>query len=147
MALIRPSVDLRNNYSEISKICHETKEPIYITKNGTNDLVILSDEAYEELVTMYKLTMQSVEKALQAVDTHDTELVQAVYADEERIDNMERTLRKRHIRRLNEGLCSPTAGIVFADIISNLERIGDHAKNLADTVATKQQSAQQPTNT
>ena len=49
MALIRPCVDLRNNYSEISKICHETKEPMYITKNGTNDLVILSDEAYEEL--------------------------------------------------------------------------------------------------
>ena len=47
MALIRPCVDLRNHYSEISKICHETKEPMYITK--TNDLVILSDEAYEEL--------------------------------------------------------------------------------------------------
>lgn len=49
MALIRPCADLRNNYNEISKICHETKEPMYITKNGTNDLVILSDEAYEEL--------------------------------------------------------------------------------------------------
>jgi len=43
MALIRPCADLRNNYNEISKICHETKEPMYITKNGTNDLVILSD--------------------------------------------------------------------------------------------------------
>ena len=42
MALIRPCADLRNNYNEISKICHETKEPMYITKNGTNDLVILS---------------------------------------------------------------------------------------------------------
>lgn len=49
MALIRPCADLRNNYNEISKICHETKEPIYITKNGYNDLVILSNEAYEEL--------------------------------------------------------------------------------------------------
>ena len=49
MAFIRPCADLRNNYNEISKICHETKEPMYITKNGTNDLVILSDEAYEEL--------------------------------------------------------------------------------------------------
>ena len=49
MALIRPCADLRNNYNEISKICHETKEPMYITRNGTNDLVILSDEAYEEL--------------------------------------------------------------------------------------------------
>lgn len=49
MALIRPSADLRNNYNEISKICHETKEPMYITRNGTNDLVILCDEAYEKL--------------------------------------------------------------------------------------------------
>lgn len=49
MALIRPCADLRNNYNEISNICHKTKEPMYITKNGTNDLVILSDEAYEKL--------------------------------------------------------------------------------------------------
>ena len=47
MALIRPCADLRNNYNEISKICHETKQPVYITKNGYNDLVLLSNEAYE----------------------------------------------------------------------------------------------------
>lgn len=51
MALIRPCADLRNNYNEISKICHETKEPMYITKNGTNDLVVLSDEAYEAMAS------------------------------------------------------------------------------------------------
>ena len=48
MAIIRPCADLRNNYNEISRICHETNEPIYITKNGYNDLVILSDEAYKQ---------------------------------------------------------------------------------------------------
>lgn len=50
MALIRPCADLRNNYNEISRICHETKEPMYITKNGSNDLVVLSDEAYEAII-------------------------------------------------------------------------------------------------
>lgn len=49
MAMIRPCADLRNNYNEISKICHETNEPIFITKNGCNDLVILSNEAYESM--------------------------------------------------------------------------------------------------
>ena len=48
MAIIRPCADLRNKYNEISKICHETNKPIYITKNGYNDLVLLSTEAYEE---------------------------------------------------------------------------------------------------
>ena len=50
MALIRPCADLRNNYNEISRICHETKQPIYITKNGTNDLVVLCDETYENII-------------------------------------------------------------------------------------------------
>lgn len=49
MSLIRPCADLRNNYNEISKICHETKEPIFITKNGYNDLVVLSNDAYEDM--------------------------------------------------------------------------------------------------
>ena len=56
MALIRPSADLRNNYNEISRICHETKEPIYITKNGTNDIVVLSDETYEAMTKATKKT-------------------------------------------------------------------------------------------
>ena len=37
MAVIRPSAELRNNYNEISRICHETQQPVYITKNGAND--------------------------------------------------------------------------------------------------------------
>ena len=48
MPIIRPSSDLRNKYNEISKICHETNKPVYITKNGQDDLVILSNEAYEK---------------------------------------------------------------------------------------------------
>ena len=61
MAVIRPSADLRNNYSEISKICHQTKQPIYITKNGYNDLVLLSNEAYEDLVKGH-LTEEEIER-------------------------------------------------------------------------------------
>ncbi|MEG1141414.1 MAG: hypothetical protein RSE41_03015 [Clostridia bacterium] len=40
MTIIKPCTELRNNYNEISKICHETNEPVFITKNGHNDLVI-----------------------------------------------------------------------------------------------------------
>lgn len=47
MAIIRPCADLRNNYNEIAQICHETNQPVYITKNGFSDLVLLSNEAFE----------------------------------------------------------------------------------------------------
>ena len=48
MPIVRTCTDLIDNYNEISKICHETKEPVYITKDGQNDIVVLSNEIYEE---------------------------------------------------------------------------------------------------
>ena len=55
MPTIRPSADLRNNYNEISAFCHEHSEPVFITKNGKGDLVVLSIEAYERLCGKYEL--------------------------------------------------------------------------------------------
>ena len=49
MPFIRPITDLRNT-TEISELCHTKHEPIYITKNGYGDLVIMSIEAYEEML-------------------------------------------------------------------------------------------------
>jgi len=47
MKRIRPVSDLRNNFAEISRIVHETDEPIFLTKNGYGDMVVMSIEAYE----------------------------------------------------------------------------------------------------
>ena len=49
MKTIRPVSDLRNNFTEISKIVHETGEPIFLTKNGFGDMVVMSMEAYESM--------------------------------------------------------------------------------------------------
>ena len=48
MSNIRPVSDLRNNFSEISKVVHETQEPVFLTKNGYGDMVVMSIEAYED---------------------------------------------------------------------------------------------------
>ena len=47
--LIRPISDLRNNFADISKTVHETNQPVFLTKNGYGDMVVLSVEAYENL--------------------------------------------------------------------------------------------------
>lgn len=55
MPKIRPSSDLRNKYNEISEFCHKYSEPVYITKNGTGDLAVMSIEVYERLVGKFEL--------------------------------------------------------------------------------------------
>lgn len=51
MPSIRPSSDLRNRYGEIADYCHQHGEPVYITKNGKGDLVLMSMEAYDKLIS------------------------------------------------------------------------------------------------
>ncbi len=58
MPVIKSSDDLRNNYNEISTFCHNYPEPVFITKNGKSDLVVMSIEAYEELTNRFKLYSQ-----------------------------------------------------------------------------------------
>lgn len=58
MPYIKSSTDLRNNYNEISKFCNESREPVFITKNGQGDLAVMSIETYEMLngkLELYRL--------------------------------------------------------------------------------------------
>lgn len=48
MPMIRPISDLRNNANEISDFCRQTRQPVYITRNGTGDMVVLSISEYEK---------------------------------------------------------------------------------------------------
>lgn len=67
MPIIRPSSDLRNNYNEISTICHQTKKPVYITKNGAGDLAVMSIELYELLTEKYIL-YKELQKGINSLD-------------------------------------------------------------------------------
>ena len=74
MPQIRPITDLRNT-NEISELCHAKKEPVFITKNGYGDLVVLSIEAYEELIDTLQ-TDAAIREAEQEIE-NGGELVDA----------------------------------------------------------------------
>lgn len=71
MPIIRPSSDLRNNYNEISTICHQTQAPVYITKNGAGDLAVMSIELYEFLINKYEL-YKELEKGIESIKKGET---------------------------------------------------------------------------
>ena len=93
-----------------------------------------SPKALEECKEMFDLVISAVAKSVQALEDENPKIAQEVLDLEDRIDYMEKTLRARHIARLNAGGCSPDAGVIFIDILSNLERVGDHAHNIAMVV-------------
>ena len=100
--------------------------------------VQFSEAALEELAEIYLKTSEFVKDALESVENNDLEKAQALIERHEDINNMERVLRKTHIKRLNNGECSTQAGVNFIDIISHYTRVADHAMNLAEKVQAGQ---------
>ena len=100
--------------------------------------VQFSDAALEELAEIYQATTAFIKDALDSVENNDIEKAQSLVERHKEINNMERVLRKTHIKRLNKGECSTQAGVNFIDIISHYTRVSDHAMNLAEKVIAEQ---------
>lgn len=100
--------------------------------------VQFSDAALEELADIYQKTTDFIKDALDSVENNDIEKAQSLIERHKEINNMERVLRKTHIKRLNKSECSTQAGVNFIDIISHYTRVSDHAMNLAEKVIAEQ---------
>ena len=83
MAKILPSSELRNKYNEISNFCNTYNEPVFITKNGTGDLVLLSNAAYEELSGRRELH-RLLNKGLSAMRAGGGRPAREIFADIEK---------------------------------------------------------------
>lgn len=119
---------------DIERIGDHFENIVELTEVQANSKTFFSDSALEDLQTMFSLTLETVKKSIDALDFNEKDLAIEVLKKERSIDEMEKSLRKKHIARMNDGKCSVKSGVVFVDIASNLERIGDHAVNIAETV-------------
>jgi len=69
MPVIRPISDLRNNFNLISDICHKENEPVFITKNGQGDLVVMSMATYERQKALIELYQKLGEAELESISS------------------------------------------------------------------------------
>jgi phosphate:Na+ symporter len=127
-----------DNVRDIERIGDHFENIIELIDYKISNKVVLTEQAMEDLNDMFNLTLITVKQSLEAFSKMDRTKALEVIQKEEQIDQMERNYRKKHIVRLNEGVCTANGGIVFVDIISNLERIGDHAVNIAQEVIGKE---------
>jgi phosphate:Na+ symporter len=93
-----------------------------------------SDDAVTELDDIFSYTLEALNISIESFIKNDKNKAKSVLKIEDRIDKLEKELRDTHIKRLNSGLCTAYSGTVFLDMISNLERVADHAVNIAESV-------------
>lgn len=110
--------DHLTNIMEFFEVRHEAK-------------ATLSEEGATDLKKMFDSLEFMVTSSLLAIETWDKDLARQVNAEEPKVDQMEEVYRKKHVIRINKGQCKVSDLDYYVDILSNLERIGDHTDNIA----------------
>jgi phosphate:Na+ symporter len=125
---------LMHTINDIERIGDHAENIVELTEFSINNKVEFSVEAERDLKIMLEKTDYTVARALYALEHGDKEAAGDVLEGEAELDRMELEYRKAHINRLNQNLCTGNSGAIYLDILSNLERIGDHSKNIAEHV-------------
>ncbi|MHA2213542.1 MAG: Na/Pi cotransporter family protein [Candidatus Thorarchaeota archaeon] len=97
----------------------------------TEKNIEFSETALSELEEIFDLVAETYITAVNAMTTKNKDLARAAEQLEDDIDDLERTLKESHVRRVAMGICRPEADTFFVETLRNLERIGDHADNIA----------------
>jgi phosphate:Na+ symporter len=123
-----------NAVNDMERVGDHAMNILELAEDKLDHRLPFSNEAISELVEISSKVQENFSLAVQAFYDDDKEKSAEIVVNEEGIDNMEKRLRVNHIKRLNEGTCNPSSGLIYLDMLNNLERIGDHAFNLASYI-------------
>ena len=120
-----------NGVGDIERIGDHATNLIELYEYKLDHDIEFSTLARGEFDDMFDLVERAVRLSLESLNEEDVLKAKEVDALEDEVDRKEKILRKNHILRLNKGECTPAGGVIFIDILSNLERVCDHAHNIS----------------
>ncbi|MDO5707555.1 MAG: Na/Pi cotransporter family protein [Andreesenia angusta] len=127
MTLFNAMTDIERIGDHAENIADQTQ---YAIENNLN----FSDKAKKELDMLFDKTIDLYKNSLLAFKKADEDIAKEVIMGEAEIDKLEKFYRASHIERINKYLCNPSSGIVYLDLIANLERVSDHSVNISQYI-------------
>lgn len=132
--------------NDIERIGDHAENVADAARQRKEEGVSISKEAQKELGDMLEMVNKIIRYAVEMFAKSDETHMQEIIILEDQVDEKERELQKKHVERLTKGECSPEAGMIFSDIVSGLERVADHATNIAFAITTEEEMDEGKTN-
>lgn len=132
--------------NDIERIGDHAENVADAARQRKEEGVSISKEAQKELGDMLEMVNKIIRYAVEMFAKSDETHMQEIITLEDQVDEKERELQKKHVERLTKGECSPEAGMIFSDIVSGLERVADHATNIAFAITTEDEMDEGKTN-
>ena len=133
----RNKVDLLfNTVNDIERVSDHAENISELSRLAIEKDLQFSDTALEEMNNIYSKAKENFNIALKGLENYDKSIISKVYEIEDEVDALDKLYRKKHIERLNNGKCTIDSGVLFLDLLTNLERISDHSCNIVNNVET-----------
>jgi phosphate:Na+ symporter len=120
--------------NDAERVGDHAENLIEYAEHAIENKLVFSDMAIKDLEEMTAKVLKILDDSIQTIKTRDKNLAMTIEPQEQHIDELQETLRNAHIARLNAHECIPSTGVIFLDIVTNLERIADHACNIGYSV-------------
>lgn len=131
----RNKVDLLfNTVNDIERVSDHAENISELSRLAIEKDLQFSDTALEEMNNIYSKAKENFNVALKGLESYDKSIISKVYEIEDEVDALDKLYRKKHIERLNNGKCTIDSGVLFLDLLTNLERISDHSCNIANNI-------------
>ncbi len=129
---------LFNVVNNIERVGDHAENIAELAEHVIEEKLNFSEDALKDIDIMYTKVNSALETSLQARKTGKAEFAEETLRIENQVDMIEKACRAGHIHRLNNNICYPEAGIMFLDLFSNLERVSDHALNIANSILAEE---------
>lgn len=132
---MRMSLDLLfHTINDIERVGDLSENIAELAEESIKNNVKFSKEAIAEIEEIYNKSLEGYTLSLEAMKANDSNVAKRVIQLEEDVDELDKSYRSEHIKRLNKNLCSIDSGIIYLDLLTNLERISDHSASIAKRV-------------
>ncbi len=121
-----------NTTHDVERIGDHAENIADIAQYKSDNKIVFSNYAIEELKEIFGNVEKAIDNAFISFNNEDIHYVELVDIYEKKVDELRDRFRESHIMRLNKGECNISAGVLFLEILTNLERISDHCVNIAD---------------
>jgi phosphate:Na+ symporter len=118
--------------SDLERIGDLAENIAEYTQASASNRAKFSDDALRDLGEMAERVEYMVDLSMRAYDQEDRDLLAAAREVEDSVDDMQEEKTENHIERLKANICDPRGGVIYTDMVSDLERIADHAMNIAE---------------
>jgi len=131
----RRVVNLMHVVNDVERIGDHAINISELAELRVSEHLELSEAAQRDLQQLYSEVMKMYRGVIEALSQDNAEQAQGIIGLDDVVDDLEKLYRANHIERINMGVCNPEIGVLFLDALSNLERVADHATNIAEAVA------------